>query len=462
MKQKIPRILIAGTGSDCGKTTLTCALLSALKKSGINVAAFKCGPDYIDPMFHTEVLNTKSRNLDMYLCGEETTKYLFAKNSKGANLSVIEGVMGLYDGLNFDNDDYSANYIAKETDTPTVLVVNVKGKAFSLAAEVSGYVKHRPNKIAGVILNNCSKMMYYAYKKLLKGELDLDCFGYLPHVAGSEIGSRHLGLITSEEIDDIKNKMDKLGEVALESLDLEGLIKLGETADELEYEVPKLVSEIIENKERIAKLEKIKVAIAKDKAFCFYYQDIIDTLEDMGLEFIEFSPISDKKIPDGVKGLILGGGYPELYGKELSENKSMLESVKKAVENDMPTYAECGGFMYLGESITKDDETYKMVGAIKGNSKMTDKLVRFGYKVLTANSDNILCNKGERIKAHEFHYSETDRYGSGFEAKNIRGKIWQTAQLTESLYAGYPHIHLWGNPDFMKSLVEKIRRYNEA
>lgn len=462
MKQKIPRILIAGTGSNCGKTTLTCGLLSALKKTKIKVAAFKCGPDYIDPMFHKEVLETKSGNLDMYLCGEEMTKYLLAKNSYGLDISIIEGVMGVYDGLSFDNDDYSANYIAKKTDTPIVIVVDVKGKGFSLGAEISGYLKYRDNMIKGVILNNCSKMMYPIYKKMLKEQLDVDCYGYLPYIKGAEIGSRHLGLITSEEISDIKEKMNSLGEVCKESLDIEGLLKLGESVSDLEFENPELINEIEKNnKKHNIDENKIPVAIARDRAFSFYYQDVIDVLEDMGIEFVDFSPIYDKNLPKGVKALILGGGYPELYAKELSNNEEMRNSIKKAVKNGLPTYAECGGFMYLGESITVDGRTYPMVSAIPGNSKMTDKLVRFGYKELMAKSDNMLCQKGGTIRAHEFHYSDTDYYGNGFEAKNKRGRVWDTAFATMTLYAGYPHIHLLGNTDFLKSFVEKIKKNNE-
>ena len=444
--------MIAGTGSGCGKTTVTCGLLAALKLNGKKVTAFKCGPDYIDPMFHSEVLGTRSRNLDLFLTGEETMKSLIVRNCRDAELAVIEGVMGLYDGMGFQDDRYSACDISRRTDTPVILVVNVRGKSLSLAAELKGYLEFRENRICGVILNHCSKGMYPAYQKLLKEQLSLECYGYLPPVPESEIGSRHLGLITAAEIDDIRQRMDHLGRTAADSLDLPGILALAGQAEDLPAE------EIVV--EKIA-LKPVRIGIARDKAFCFYYEDCLDLLREMGAELVPFSPMEDEKLPEGICGLILGGGYPEVHIRKLAENCGMLASVREAGLSGLPVYAECGGFMYLGESITVDDNKYNMVNLIPGNSAVTGKLVRFGYKEMTARRDGMLCPEGGHIRCHEFHYSDTDCYGDAFLTEGSRGRTFETGQMTETLYAGYPHLHLWGNPAFAEGFMKACCSYRE-
>lgn len=450
MKDRIPRVMIVGSGSGCGKTTVTCALLAALKERQKNITAFKCGPDYIDPMFHSEVLGTRSRNLDIFLCGEDMVRYLLASDSAGSDMAVIEGVMGMYDGAGFENDECSANHISRATATPELLVVNVRGKGLSLAAEVSGYLGFMENSVRGVILNNCSSAMYGVYEKLLRDRLGLTCYGYMPYVSSAEIGSRHLGLITAAEISDLKERMRRLGREAMSTLDIEGIMELAASAAELEYREPQI---------RESALKDVPIAIARDKAFCFYYEDSLELLRRLGAELIPFSPLTDKKVPDGVRGMIIGGGYPEVHVAQLSGNKAMLESIRDAVAAGMPVYAECGGFMYLGQSITEGDERYETVGAIPGNSVMTDRLIRFGYKTLTAKEDNLMCRRGDTIKCHEFHYSDTDDCGSGFTATNRRGKAWDAIQTSDSIFAGYPHLHLWSNIRFAENFVEKCRNY---
>lgn len=446
---QINRIMLVGTGSGCGKTTVTCGLLQALSTAGVTATSFKCGPDYIDPMFHSEILGTKSRNLDLYLCGENTVKYLLSDNGKDADIAVIEGVMGMYDGLGFSDDTCSANHIARVTDTPEILITSVRGKSLSLLAELSGYIGFSENRIAGVILNHCSKAMYPYYKEMIEERLSVRCYGYLPPLPEVEIGSRHLGLVTAEEIDGLKEKMEILGRAAAESLDIDGILMLSKSAPELEYEeipVPRV-------------LEKpVPIAVARDKAFCFYYEDSLTLLKRMGAELIFFSPLSDKELPEGVCGMILGGGYPEEYLEKLSKNRSMLKSIKNAADGGMPVYAECGGFMYLGESIEKEGRAYPMAGVLSGHSHMTRSLVRFGYKTLTANEDNLMCRKGESIACHEFHYSDSDVNGEGFTAKK-GSRSWQAVCCSERIFAGYPHIHLWSNLSFGENFIRKCEAY---
>lgn len=449
MKTDVNRIMLVGTGSGCGKTTVTCGLLQALKDRGLAAASFKCGPDYIDPMFHSEIIGTKSRNLDLFLCGENTVKYLLSENARDADAAVIEGVMGMYDGMGFDDDSFSANHISRVTATPEILVTGVRGKSISLLAELSGYLNFGENQIAGVILNNCSAGMYPVYKKMIEERLSIRCYGYLPKVAEAELGSRHLGLVTAEEIDDLREKMEALGRAAAESLDIDGILELAHAAPALECD----------GIDALPVTDRpVKIAVARDKAFCFYYEDNFMLLKRLGAELIPFSPMEDKELPAGVSGLILGGGYPEEHLQELSANASMLAAVRAAVKGGMPVYAECGGFMYLGETIEKDGENYEMAGALPGHSHMTDKLVRFGYKTLTANRDNLMCREGEQIRCHEFHYSDSDRPGNGFTASKGK-RSWQAVEAGDTIFAGYPHIHLWSNLRFAENFVKKCEAF---
>ncbi len=437
MNEKIPRILFAGTNSGSGKTTVTCAVLQALVNRGIKTGAFKCGPDYIDPMFHSKIIGAKSGNLDLYFLGENTMKYLFSKSAKDCEISVIEGVMGYYDGLGITSTKSSTYEVSRVLDAPTVLIVNAKGASLSVLASIKGFTDFRKDSgIKGVILNCCTENTY----KMLAGEIEryfegrIKPLGFMPVVKESIFESRHLGLVTAQEIDDLKEKMQLLAEKAESCIDIEGIIALSKSAPEIECESVE--------PERFA--EKVKIAVAKDKAFCFYYEDSLDALRQCGAELTEFSPLSDEKLPEGIDGLYLGGGYPELYKEALSENKSMLESIKNAISSGLPCIAECGGFMYLLESI----EDVRMAGALKGGCHNTGKLTRFGYITLKANKDNMLCKKGEEIKAHEFHHYDADEPGDAFEALKENGKSWSAAVASDTLYAGYPHFHFYSNLDF--------------
>ena len=486
MKSNIPRVMLVGTGSGCGKTTVTCSLLKALKNRNMDVTSFKCGPDYIDPMFHSEIIGTKSRNLDVFLCGENTVKYLLHKNSKDGEIAVIEGAMGIYDGMGFEDDSFSANHISLLTHTPEILVVNVRGKSLSLAAQLYGFINFRKNNIKGVILNNCSVAMYPIYEKMLEEKLGLKTYGFLPQLREAEIGSRHLGLVTAGEIEDIKEKIEILGTAGEEYLDIDGILALGRNSEKPPFTYDEVPIQTYSDKRSNGKLQclgSVNIAVAKDKAFCFYYEDNFDLLRLLGANLIPFSPIEDEKLPDNIQGLILGGGYPEEYLSLLSGNGSMMRSIKSAISKGLPTYAECGGFMYLGDSITKDEKTYKMVGAIRGNSHMTSGLVRFGYKTLTAEVGNMMCLKGETIRCHEFHYSDSDNNGDSFTA--TKGKrswkcIVTDANVTDinifsdnisgdnvsgdntacgNLFAGYPHFHLWGNPTYGENFIKACKAY---
>ncbi|MEG0501119.1 MAG: cobyrinate a,c-diamide synthase [Cellulosilyticaceae bacterium] len=441
-----PRIMIAATGSGSGKTTVTCALLKALRKQKIKAVSFKCGPDYIDPMFHREVLGTPSRNLDLFMLGENTCKHLLYQNSQETDLSVIEGVMGFYDGIGkgWQGSSYE---LSEKTKTPVVLVVSCSGMGFSVVPLIKGYLELEKNNIQGVILNHTSKMMYEYYKSMIEEHLPIKAMGYLPNLPECNLESRHLGLITAKEVEALEEKMDRLGEVACETLDIQGIMALGQQSQPLSFESPEI--------EPVG--TSIRVGIAKDRAFSFYYQDNLELLEKLGIELVPFSPMLDPELPENLDGLLLGGGYPEVYAQELASNQTMKKSIHKAISGGLPCHAECGGFMYLQQKLTTlEGKSYEMVGYLPGEAAMTKGLQRFGYITLRANEDTMLAKAGDMIQAHEFHYSDSTANGKSFEAiKPLSTKTWECMMATTSMVAGYPHIHFYSNITFAENFAKK-------
>ena len=452
--KNIPRVMIVGTGSNSGKTTITCGILKALKNKGLTLSSFKCGPDYIDPMFHSKVIGTHSRNLDLFMCGENSVKYLLNKNSEKSDFSIIEGVMGMYDGLGM-SDEYSSNHLALVTETPEILIVNGRGKSISILAEISGYLNFKKNNIKGVILNNISEGMYSIFKKAIEEELKIEVFGFLPPLKDVEFKSRHLGLITANEIEDIQVKMDILAEACEKNIDLKKIIELGHKTVPVDFQEIK-IEEIIEK-------NSVRIGIASDNAFSFYYEDNIELLKELGAELVCFSPLKDEKIPENLSGIIFGGGYPEEYGELLKKNVTMIESIRESSKKGTIIYGECGGYMYLCNSleVKNNEEQLKkelpMVGLINSKVSMGEKLVRFGYIELIAQKDNIFCKKDETIKAHEFHYSDSTDNGNIFLAQKASGKKWECIHMKDNIIGGYPHIHFWGNIQFAKNFIYKCK-----
>ena len=437
---KTPRIMLAGTSSGCGKTTVTCAVLQALVNRGMKVGAFKCGPDYIDPMFHSRIIGAKSANLDLHFFRENTLRYLLAKNAETQDVSIIEGVMGYYDGMGLTTTRASSYEVAKITASPVVLVVSAKGASLSVLATIQGFLSLYPdNNIKGVILNQCSEMTYGALAKVIEERLGIRAFGYLPKMADCALESRHLGLVTAAEVENLREKLQLMAQQAEKTIDLDGLLALSEEAEAVAYEPVELPRQ-----------EIIRIAVAKDNAFCFYYEDSLEAMTEMGAELIEFSPLNDEILPENIHGLYLGGGYPELYADKLSENHSMLASIRGALEKGLPCIAECGGFMYLTETIGE----FPMVGYLSGNCFDTGKLTRFGYVMLRAKEDNMLCKAGEEIPGHEFHHWDCTQPGNCFTATKSTGKSWDCAVATDTFYAGYPHFHFYANLSFAKGFYD--------
>lgn len=441
------RIMIAGTRSGCGKTTVTCAVLQALINRKMNVTAFKCGPDYIDPMFHSRVIGAKSRNLDGWLCGSGTVNYLLHKNA--GEISVIEGVMGYYDG-----GAASSHTTAINTETPAVIVIDCKGMSESLGAVMKGFLTYKsPNNIAGFIFNRLPQDLKEAAEKLC-ASMNTAYFGYIPYNDEYSIKSRHLGLVTADEIADLKKKTQLLAEAAEKHLRLDDIIKCASSAKPISFTAPNIT--------RITK-NPVRIAVSYDSAFCFYYEDNFDLLRELGCEIVKFSPLADNAVPDGICGLILGGGYPELYAEQLSANKAMLRDIREKINTGLPTIAECGGFMYLCKTLEgADKKRYNTVGVIGADAYQTDKLQRFGYITLTAKNDNLLCKKGGSIRSREFHYWDADDCGRGFNASKMRGGEYECVHASPTLYAGFPHLHFWANIEFARSFVRKCEEYNAA
>lgn len=438
--------MIAGTGSGCGKTTVVCALLQALVDRKIKTASFKCGPDYIDPMFHRKVIGAESYNLDSFFCDENTLRYLLCKGSR--EMSVIEGVMGFYDGLNGKGSSYEVSQL---TDTPVVIVINARGMSESLGAVIKGFLEYRqPNNIVGFIFNRLAESRVDFAEKLC-GELGTEFLGHLPSDSEFSVESRHLGLVTADEIKDIKDRLEKLAAAAEKYIRIDRICELSQSP-ELSFTSP-----------AAAKNHKVRVALSKDEAFCFFYPENVRLLEEFGAEIIPFSPLRDKALPDNIDGLIICGGYPELYGKEISDNRTMLNSVKNAVEKGLPCIAECGGFMYLHDEF--EDMNGKMhsgVGIIHGKAFRTPRLKNFGYSIITAERDNLLCQKGESFPIHEFHYFDSTCCGDAFTAvKPGKSGSRSCINADMKLWAGFPHLYFYSRPEIAENFLAACERFKK-
>lgn len=431
------QFLLAAPRSGSGKTTMTCALLMALKRRGCAPCAFKSGPDYIDPMFHRAVLGVESRNLDLFFSAPETVRALYAKGAAGHGAAVCEGAMGFYDGLGGVSDRASAWHLADTLGLPVLLVVEPKGQSLTLAAELKGLNSFRtPSHIAGILLNNCTARMHALLAPMLEKETGLPVLGFLPKLPEAVIGSRHLGLYTAAEVENLQQKLALLADAAEEHIDWPRLLALCEKeppALPVQPETPPA---------------RVRIAVAQDEAFCFTYAETLEAFRDAGAEVVFFSPLRDTALPENIGGLYLPGGYPELHARELSGNTSLLREIKQKIESGLPTAAECGGFLYLGQSLTDaEGQSWPMAGVLPGEAKDAGRLVRFGYAALSADSDSMLFRAGESFPIHEFHHWDSTANGVALAAKKpVGGAAWRCGFIDEHFYAGFPHLYWAGTP----------------
>ena len=469
-----PRLVFAAPSSGSGKTTITCGVLQALKNRGKRLFSFKCGPDFIDPMFQEQILGVRSGTLDLFFSDEETLRRLYAENAAGAELAVIEGVMGFYDGLSPTSDRASTWQIAKTLRAPVILIINARGQSLSALAELEGFLRFREDSgIRGVIFNQMSEHVFRALAPRVR-EMGILPTGFLPKAPELTIKSRHLGLMTPEEIGDLNERLQKLSEMLERTLDLNALLRLAEEAPALSSSQnvsrqPGLVSSpsaltadsVLPSSAGAPEPSGIKLAVAKDEAFCFLYRDNLRLLERLGAELLFFSPLRDRSLPEGAKGLLLPGGYPELYAAALGENLSMRESVARALRAGLPCLAECGGFLYLHRELEDmEGRFFPMAGVIDAKAFRTDRPGRFGYITLKASKDSAYCKAGEEIRAHEFHYYESEDCGSDLRAEKPFGsRSWDCIHAEGSLFAGFPHLFYESNPGFVLRFLRRCAKY---
>ena len=431
------QFLLAAPRSGSGKTTMTCALLMALKRRGCAPCAFKSGPDYIDPMFHRAVLGVESRNLDLFFSEPETVRTLYAKGAAGHGAAVCEGAMGFYDGLGGVSDRASAWHLADTLGLPVLLVAEPKDQSLTLAAELNGLVNFRtPSHIAGILLNNCTARMHALLAPMLEKETGLPVLGFLPKLPEAVIGSRHLGLYTAAEVENLQQKLALLADAVEEHIDWPRLLALCEKESPVLPVQPETPP------------ARVRIAVAQDEAFCFIYAETLEAFRDTGAEVVFFSPLRDTALPENIGGLYLPGGYPELHARELSENTSLLREIKQKIESGLPTAAECGGFLYLGQSLMDaEGQSWPMAGVLPGEAKDAGRLVRFGYAALSADSDSMLFRAGESFPIHEFHHWDSTANGVALAAKKpVGGAEWRCGFVNEHFYAGFPHLYWAGTP----------------
>lgn len=455
-----PRLLFAAPSSGSGKTVITCAVLELLKRRGLSCVSFKCGPDYIDPMFHQYVLNIPGYNLDSFFLSPEQVKLLFKEKTRNADIAVIEGVMGYYDGIGGTSTRASTYELAGITGTPVIFIIDGKKSSLSLAAVIRGFLDYLPdNHICGVILNRTSPMMAERLRPHLE-TLGVHLYGAVPECPQARWESRHLGLTLPGEQARLRENINRFADLAEQYLDIDGLLKLAENvpapcpAPASTAHAPLLTdSALIPAKHTPSKTASAaprRIAIARDETFCFYYQENLELLEQAGWELLPFSPLHDHKLPEcSFSAILLGGGYPELYAKELSENTAMLEAIRTAKKQGIKILAECGGFLYLHEWLEGDDAVlYPMAGLIKANAFRTDKLSRFGYITLSDPQGTYIA------RAHEFHYWESTFPGTDWQAaKPLSTRKWNCMIADDTMLAGFPHLYYPSNPDWILSFL---------
>ena len=458
---KLPRVMIAAPRSGSGKTLITCGLLEALRRRDTDVRAYKCGPDYIDPMFHRSVLGIPGGNLDTFFSTEDEIRQTLA--GCGSEAAVIEGVMGIYDGVTGMQGKGSCYDVASASSTPVILVIDVKGMGQTMLSVIKGILLDDTDLlIRGIVLNRISTVYFRQMEPLVRGVLDtiseergneVRLLGGIPASSDINLESRHLGLMMPQDIADFREQLSHAADLIEEHLDMDAVA-------EIMHEAPALSKEDAPKHETSDNNDVPCLAVARDEAFCFYYEENLRMLKSAGIRIKEFSPIHDSCIPEEADGLLLGGGYPELHAAELSSNISMIESIRSAVGSGMPSLAECGGFMYLLEEIEdKDGNVYSMAGIIKGRSAWTGKLSRFGYAEIRGTADGTMLS-GLNVKAHEFHYYDSSNNGTDATAEKLgSGRSWECIHSGSDHIWGYPHLWYPSCPELTVRIADALKEY---
>ncbi|EFM12251.1 cobyrinic acid a,c-diamide synthase [Paenibacillus curdlanolyticus YK9] len=458
------RLVIAGTGSGAGKTTITIGLMAALKRRGLEVQGFKCGPDYIDPSYHTAVTGRQSRNLDTWMLSHDTMKEIFLRGSAGADVSVIEGVMGMFDGKDPLSDTGSTAEIASLLQCPVLLVVNAQSMARSAAAIVLGFQQLAGSgRIAGVIVNKCGSAGHY---KLVKAAIEQVCgipvLGWLGRDDELQVPERHLGLVPAIERGELEPLFHRAADLIEQGVDLDAVLALAEHAPELVWPVERLFSEAADKCVSLTGTQPI-IAVAKDAAFNFYYPENLELLEQIGAHIRLFSPLAGEAVPEEADGVYIGGGFPEEFASRLAAASHVGRDLKARAEDGLPVFAECGGYMYLSRFITdRSGSKHEMVGLIPAEVQMQTKLAALGYREVKGLRDSLLLAEGETIRGHEFHYStlipDDEHYPYAYETKGLRGQGKDGYGLP-SLTAGYTHVHFASNVGAARRFIAQCAAY---
>ena len=445
-------VVIAGVRSGVGKTTIASGIMGALARRGLRVQPFKAGPDYIDPTYHSIACGVPSRNLDTWLLPHPVVSESFHRAAGAADIAVVEGVMGVFDGHSSLDEEGSTAELAKLLDAPVILIADAGKVARSVAAEVLGYQRFDPElRIAGVILNGVGSERHLEFcQPQVEATTGLPVVGWLPRRGDLVQPERHLGLIPTVEGTVVDRWYEALNAQIEETVDLEAIVRIagraGGPAGASAQAFPDTVQTV-----------RAAIAVAQDRAFSFYYQDSLDLLSAWGAEVVPFSPLDDDALPEGVGGVYLGGGFPEMFASELAQNEGMLRSIRGAVQRGMPVYGECGGLMYLGESLSDlEGRQFEMVGAIPVVSTMEGRRLHLGYREVEACAAGPLLRAGEQVRGHEFHWSALQEppgeESAAYRVVNQSGRPEGFRQ--GSVWASYVHIHLGSRPGLASRFVE--------
>ena len=448
-------IVIAGVRSGVGKTTIASGIMGALARRGRRVQPFKAGPDYIDPTYHAIACGAPSRNLDTWLLPHPVASELFHRAAAAADLAVVEGVMGLFDGHSALDEDGSTAELAKLLDAPVILIADAAKVARSVAAEILGYRQFDPAlRIAGVILNGVGSERHLQFcQPQIEASTGIPVLGWLPRRADLVQPERHLGLIPTVEGTVVSEWYDALIAQIEQTVNLDAIIRIAQTAG-APASTPDAPAPVFPPDDLP---KRAAIAVAQDRAFSFYYQDSLDLLAAWGAEIIPFSPLDDAALPAGAGGVYLGGGFPELFAAELAANAPMLDSIRRAIAAGVPVYAECGGLMYLGRTLSDlDGRQYPMVGALPVVSSMAERRLHLGYREVAAAADGPLLRAGQTVRGHEFHWSvlqePPDAAGAAYRVVSQDGR--PEGFRAGSVWASYIHIHLGSRPGLAQRFVD--------
>src|SRR3989454_9038510 len=457
---RTPRLVIAGTASNVGKTILTAGLIAAFKGRGLTVQSFKVGPDYIDPAYLAHVSGRPCRNLDSWMLGEGALRQVLAQGALGADLALIGGMLGLFDGRGGSPDGSTAD-VARIVKAPVVLVLDVADMAQSAAAVALGFKSYGESpRIAGVLLNNVRSD---AHRRSVEDAVwdiaKLPVLGALPKMAQLDIPQRQRGLLPVTENKEWDRMIGLLSETINRDVDLDLLLRIAGKAEL----VPLVPKKIFQGKPAAG--PTVRLAVAYDDAFNFYYPENLELLEEHGAQIVPFSPLEDEHLPQDAAGVYLGGGFPEIFVEPLAKNRSMAESIQRAYRSGMPIYAECGGLMYLGRSLrTGSGATEHMAGVIPVDVEMDGEIHRFGYRQLLTLEDNILSPRGQFYRGHEFHWSRITGHNGdlkpAYQMQNAEGDvIGYEGFVAPNLLASYVHLHFGQNPLLVDKFVQHCREY---